>query len=97
MWVWGWRVVVTNTVGCLILLAPKQGKSRNLQQMMTQFRKRSDYLEVAQWISEFWIMSGKAEKSDYLKYSVVKGDGRQVGQTGRTENMLKKKRLDVLK
>lgn len=61
MGVWGWRVVKTNTLGGLISLKwpQKIGKSRELQQMMTQFGMRSDYLDVTQGISEFWkLISG---------------------------------------
>lgn len=55
-------------------MAPKKAKSRDLQQMMTQFRMRSDYLDVTQWISELWkLISGISEESGYHMYSVGRG------------------------
>ena len=76
MGVWGWRVVRTNTVGGLISLKwpQKKGKSRDLQQMMAQFRMRSDYLDVNQCLSELWrLISGISEESGYHMYSVGRG------------------------
>lgn len=65
-------MVKTNTVGGLISLKwpqngekknnkrarkrPKGRRSRDLQQMMTQFRMRCDYLDATQWISELWTL-----------------------------------------
>lgn len=69
-------MVKTNTVGGLISLkmAPKKAKSRDLQQLMTQFRMRFDYLDVTLWISELKrLISGISEESGYHMYSVGRG------------------------
>lgn len=83
-------MVKTNTVGGLIslkcLLPPpskkEKAKGRDLQQMMTRPRMRSDYADGTQWTSELWrLITGISQELDIFCGKRVMGDreDRQAG------------------
>lgn len=90
-------MVKTNTVGGLISLKclppphpppKKKAKGRDLQQMMTRPRMRSDYADGTQWISELWrLITGISQELDIFFGKRVMGR-----QTGRAQYVLRKRK-----